>query len=268
METNTIYQETQEGFSGGWDKLTVEDVLATAYTPRALEEFDIFSQYLDKDDKILEAGCGLGNQLIFLRRKGYNVVGIDYAPNAIRKVKEFDSSLPAIVGDIHNLPFDNDSFGAYLSFGVLEHFIEGPVPALKEANRILKKGGHVVVSMPGSYFLAKIIIGRIKTIFQVIKNSALVRKIFKKPPPIKPIFALSHSPRQISDFMTKAGFEVVNMKPTGHEFVWYTFIPFFRKNKLGIVTASGTKFASIVKRIFPWKSSFLILTVARKVKNL
>ena len=44
-----------------------------------------------------------------------------------------------------NQGFKNEEFDVYLSFGVVEHFEQGPIKALKEARRVLKKGGDLII---------------------------------------------------------------------------------------------------------------------------
>lgn len=58
---------------------------------------------------------------------------------------------PDIVGDIHNMPFPDESYDAVICLAVLEH-IENPFRASREMHRILKKGGHCFVYVPFLYY--------------------------------------------------------------------------------------------------------------------
>lgn len=49
-----------------------------------------------------------------------------------------------------DLPFKNKSFDTYCCFGVLEH-VNSPQQLFKEAQRVLKKGGHIYLSTPFMY---------------------------------------------------------------------------------------------------------------------
>jgi len=262
------YSDTLDSWANWYDNLDVEDILPTAYTLRHTEEFDIYNKYINKDSRILEAGCGLGNQVIYLQRKGFNVFGVDQAEGALKKVKTYDPTLPVLTADIHKLPFSNSSFDVYLSFGVLEHFPSGPMQALKEANRILTKNGIIVVTMPGSYLLSRIASGQSSDLYSSLKNSPLLRKIFKKPMPQKPIFAISYSKERIANFLEEAGFTILKLLPTGHDFIWYTLIPFFRQNNLGIAKPVGVKVAHFIRRFFPWRTSFYTFVLARKTEDI
>ena len=69
---------------------------------------------------------------------------------------------PDIVADVHNLPFKDGEFGVVLCTEALEHFKE-PQRAINEINRVLKKGGRLILTtrfvyplhdVPYDYFLA------------------------------------------------------------------------------------------------------------------
>ena len=52
-----------------------------------------------------------------------------------------------VVCDATNLPFKNNTFDFHLSFEVLEH-ISDPFLFIKEAARVVKKGGHIILTVP------------------------------------------------------------------------------------------------------------------------
>jgi SAM-dependent methyltransferase len=58
---------------------------------------------------------------------------------------------PDIVGDIHNLPFENDSQEAIFCLAVLEH-VENPLKAMEEMFRVLKPGGKILIYVPFLYY--------------------------------------------------------------------------------------------------------------------
>lgn len=58
---------------------------------------------------------------------------------------------PDIVGDIHALPFVDDSQDAIVCMSVLEH-VEDPITATKELYRVLKPGGLCFVYVPFLYY--------------------------------------------------------------------------------------------------------------------
>jgi len=58
---------------------------------------------------------------------------------------------PDIVGDIHALPFDDNSQDAIICVSVLEH-VEDPIRACKEIYRVLKPGGMALIYIPFLYY--------------------------------------------------------------------------------------------------------------------
>ena len=58
---------------------------------------------------------------------------------------------PDIIGDIHNLPFEDNSKDAILCLAVLEH-VEDPIRAVDELYRTLKPGGKLLIYVPFLYY--------------------------------------------------------------------------------------------------------------------
>jgi SAM-dependent methyltransferase len=107
-----------------------------------------FRQWLPQEGLILEAGCGNGLWVSRLQENGYDCIGLDFAVDALRRTHEVKKTLPLIGGDLTRLPFGDEAFSGYLSIGVIEHFRNGPQSLLKEAKRVLKKGGILCISVP------------------------------------------------------------------------------------------------------------------------
>lgn len=103
---------------------------------------------IEKKDKILEAGCGFGQWVISLQQRGFNITGVDIAANTILKLKKNYPDLKVSIADVENLPFKKETFDVYLSFGVIEHFQDGPQKVLSEAGRVLKNGGLLYLTAP------------------------------------------------------------------------------------------------------------------------
>lgn len=118
----------------------------------------------------------------------------------MEKKHDFDTKF--IEADILDLPYENDSLSGYLSFGVVEHFVEGPLAPLKKAYRVLRPGGIAVISVPSiSWFVFKR--KTIRKIKDIIKKS-IGRKI-EKPP----FFQYEYRPKTIKKYTEQAGFKIL-----------------------------------------------------------
>jgi len=58
---------------------------------------------------------------------------------------------PDIVGDIHDLPFDDNSIESIVCIAILEH-VERPWQAIDEMYRVLKPGGYLYIYVPFLYY--------------------------------------------------------------------------------------------------------------------
>jgi SAM-dependent methyltransferase len=107
-----------------------------------------FLEYLPKEGRILEAGCGVGHLVVALRTRGYDIEGVEFSEKTVSMVKGYLEDCPIKVGDVTELDYPNGFFSSYVSIGVMEHYEGGPEPILKEAHRVLKSGGYMLVSVP------------------------------------------------------------------------------------------------------------------------
>ena len=110
---------------------------------------DIFLKYLDRDSPVLDGGCGVGHVVLGLKSDGYDSLGVENSEEQVRFVKSLAPDCDIETGDILALDqFPDGHFGGYISWGVVEHSLEGPKDALLEANRVLKIGATLLVSVP------------------------------------------------------------------------------------------------------------------------
>jgi SAM-dependent methyltransferase len=119
---------------GGGDQLPEVDVLIERWAGRNLP--------------VLEAGCGPGHVVAALKSRGYTAIGVELEPEIVARVHAGHPDLDVRLGDVRKLDFADGSLGCYLSLGVVEHFVEGPVEVLREARRVLSKEGIALISVP------------------------------------------------------------------------------------------------------------------------
>lgn len=98
---------------------------------------------------VLDIGCGGGEMARVLVQAGHAVTGIDPAPQAIAAARERVPEARFVIGGAEALPFGPGSFDACVFLNSLHHV---PVPlmetALREALRVLRPGGEVIVVEP------------------------------------------------------------------------------------------------------------------------
>lgn len=107
----------------------------------------------NKVEKILDLGCGAGRNLVFFASRGFDVWGIDYSVEGLKKTKkklrEIGASAKLRRGDIfEKLPYKTNFFDAVICVQVINH---NRLPIIRksfrEIERILKKKGFLYISV-------------------------------------------------------------------------------------------------------------------------
>lgn len=103
-----------------------------------------------KGEEALDLGCGTGIYSYWLLEQGLLVTGIDLSSAMLKmaKAKKDSSKIKFLQGDIHTLPFDDETFDLVVCNIVLE-FTDNPKQIVFEALRVLKKGGRFVCGFIG-----------------------------------------------------------------------------------------------------------------------
>jgi len=103
--------------------------------------------YLQDDDRILEAGCGLGRVLKHYHRRGRRIIGLEYDAFCLQTLHREDPTLALLRGSITDLPFPDGAFDVVMAFGVIGHIEDALDRALGESARVLRPGGLLAGSL-------------------------------------------------------------------------------------------------------------------------
>ncbi|MDI9646132.1 MAG: methyltransferase domain-containing protein [Archaeoglobales archaeon] len=104
---------------------------------------------IDKNDLILEVGCGTGYTTagIALKVPQENIVALDITPQQVEKAQRKLKKVNYFLADAENLPFKDKVFDASISAGSIEYW-PNPEKGIKEMARVTKSGGKVVILAP------------------------------------------------------------------------------------------------------------------------
>lgn len=127
-----------------WTNINVDEAMTnSSYYPLKFSNMVV----KNKDELILEAGCGNGRIVRYYHDKKYKIIGIDFVKEAIEKINSVNPMIDAREGNILRLDFNDEYFDVILAFGLYHNFNSDDISvALNETNRILKKGGKICVS--------------------------------------------------------------------------------------------------------------------------
>jgi len=166
-------------------------------------------RYVKLPARVLEAGCGLGQWVRFLADHGYEAHGLDFSEEAIRAAQSVWPDLPLLCGDLRYIPYEDNSFDAIISLGVIEHDIEGPQEALGEMRRVLAPDGFLLSSVPCINYLRRL--GGPLLIDWVVCNPTIRRLTGRQPDAA--FFEYMWSPQEYRRILEVAGFEVLRLLP-------------------------------------------------------
>jgi SAM-dependent methyltransferase len=94
--------------------------------------------------RLLDVGCGSGVAASIARERGAVVSALDAAAAAVEIARERLPGADIRVGDIEDLPYDDDAFDVVTGFNSFQ-YAGDPVRALREARRVTRPGGRVAI---------------------------------------------------------------------------------------------------------------------------
>lgn len=249
--SDSVYQKTRQAWRDIWIGTEFDKELRSLEYKRSQEILNVYLPFLSTQKTTLEAGCGPAHVVHYLQQKGFPTIGLDYAPEALSFTHQNFPELRLHLGDVHSLPYPENTFGAYLSFGVLEHFEHGPSLALSEAYRVLAPNGILVLTIPHPQIT--------ESIYQFWRSFKRVKQQRSA------YYERTYSHNELAHFVTDVGFTIERLQPVGHSYTWYGLHSIFRKQD-GYYETS--RFAELIgalsRRLMPWSTAFHTLVIARK----
>lgn len=108
--------------------------------------------------RLLEVGCSSGIFVDEARQRGFKAEGIDVSAAAISEAqREFPQSSFSI-GTLADNKYSENAFDVVAYIHCLEHIPE-PIAELREAARVLKPGGWLLIEVPRFFSLWRVLLG-------------------------------------------------------------------------------------------------------------
>lgn len=101
--------------------------------------------------KILDLGCGKGRHSLLFSREGFDVTGLDISEDIAETLKERNKgeklNIKIVIGDMADLPFEDNSFDALIAYNVISHTdSEGIQIIMGELKRVVRPGGEMFLT--------------------------------------------------------------------------------------------------------------------------
>ena len=139
--------------SKGWDwKIVVDDDEHYWKNPSPECYYCLYRWASQGKKDVLDLGCGVGRHSMLCGRNGFNVCCIDISEEAVKQTREWAESeglkFDYKIGDMLKLPYEDNQFDCIYCLNVISHTdTEGVKKAIKELERILRKGGECYLTL-------------------------------------------------------------------------------------------------------------------------
>lgn len=110
---------------------------------------------IHSDATVVNLGCGVGPQAVVYKNHCKRMVGVDLNAERLEAskvlLKERDvTGYDTVCAPVETTGLPSDSFDTALAIDIIEH-LSDPIGILKEAHRLLKPGGELLLSVPAMH---------------------------------------------------------------------------------------------------------------------
>mgnify|MGYP000191498504 CR=1 FL=1 len=169
-------------------------------------EWKYIRMYLPERGVVLDAAGGTGRLAIPIAKLGLDVVLVDISEGmtsvAKRKAMEegVADKIRFIIGDIHNLKFDDEYFDLVIAINI--EYCDDLKKVLKEFGRVVKKGRYVIFSVDSLLFVlwCFLNLGDLESAINTIKEGRYIDE--------DEIYCWAYTPSQLRQLCRRAGLTV------------------------------------------------------------
>lgn len=194
-------------------KASIRSYITQKPEPRVNKAIQLASNLVSKVERMIDLGCGNGGiSLLFKENLGAkDVYGVDIDEGAIFVARQRGVKAYLLNLSEDKLPFPDEHFDLAISFEVIEHLVN-PDNMLKEANRVLKKRGILLIGTPNLaswvnriFFLVGYQPYNVEVSTEIIVGVPYKKGVFEKPPGHLRAFTL----RALKEILEHYSFHIV-----------------------------------------------------------
>lgn len=226
---------------GVWEKVWIKNLITSDYSLKYLGFMREIERNLPEGSRVLEAGCGTGQTLSSLSVR-HETYGLDISRAALNIAR--NNCKNPVLGNVFNLPFDDNSFDLVYNSGVIEHFKDPcNIDAIKELVRVTKPSGRVIIIVPNTLCLW----------YKVGKFIAVMMKNFEFG------YEEDYSPRRLKIAALSSGLVIERI-------FGLQALPPLATNDREIISVHLREKIGLVERTFPYKQyyAYTVGIVAKK----
>ena len=133
--------KNDNGYVNMWNNWSKKRSSLPVYDNWLDDYLDLLNQ--NKDSEILDLGCGIGADTLYLIEKGFDVLSCDFSIEALKSVEQnIPNSKTKYLDMLEKFPFNDNSYSIIIADLSLHYFDnETTIYIMKEIKRILKSNG-------------------------------------------------------------------------------------------------------------------------------
>jgi len=197
-------KETRWSLGSGLDKGV--DGVGQIYEGRRSAVYDRIAgelrRLLGQPGRLLDAGCGAGAFLLWMRRAGWRASGVDINPDMVAICR--GRGLDVRLGAVDALEPSEGAFDC-ISFLNALGYIADPIGAIRAAAQLLRPGGVVVVEDPNGVFH-----GPVRRLFDLLRMPEKGLTVAPRPP--RRLFVLGPSSYRL--LFERVGLQPIEILPS------------------------------------------------------
>ena len=228
-QVNELFTQTVDDWARFYEDPKPAKLSAQNLVSRRRFAIEMIESKLARGSKILDVGCGTGHLAAELARRGFDTWGTDLSAGMVDYAKQHYNPDRFQVADIERIPFPDNYFDGIVCLGVME-YLGSDEPALREMWRVLKPGGHAVITTPSSicpfFYMDR---GLIRFRFAIRPLTGAIRRMLGgKQRPAQPYPKVQHRRYRKSNWvklLRSQGLELEDW--VCHSWGWYGLERFF-----------------------------------------
>jgi ubiquinone/menaquinone biosynthesis C-methylase UbiE len=182
---------------------------------KPLWEAMLVAASVEKDTRFLDVGCGCGGASILVSNLRAVVTGLDASEAFIKTANKRVPNGEFRVGDMEQLPFENNSFDVSFSSQTLM-FADDPGLAIREMKRVTVPNGRVVIGIWGAIEDCEL-----ESLGKAIRDN-LPKDVLSKLPPKRQVSSLSDH-GFLEKLIEQADLKILDSKDLEHCFEFNDF---------------------------------------------
>lgn len=208
---------------------------------------EIKNLQLPSGGKVLDIGCYPPYLSDWLKKQGFDVFGVSSDHEKIQ-----DPKVSTLNIETEDFPYKDNTFDLVVLTEVIEHLSNNPVKLLQKIKKILRPGGHLIITTPNA--------GRLQNIISLIFNKNIYFPIYQMDQNIYFRHQREYVKPEMDLVISQAGLDKFKS-------IYYTAYPPFRtKNKSDSLPLKLIKwFTYLVSTVIPiYRDSMLTISTKKR----